>query len=249
MAKPEPHKGDGHRQRLRERFLAGGLAGFQDYEVVELLLTLGTPRKDCKVAAKEVMKRFGTLQGVFEATCAELSEVPGIGPKNSFGLRLIKAAADRYLAGRAAAVNPLSNAGEVLDYLNSHLRDKSRESFLVLFLDAKNRVLAMETLFEGTLTASAVYPREVIRAALDHRAAALIFAHNHPSGDPSPSREDMALTRQLICAARLLGITVHEHLIVGREGIYSFADQGHIARMTGEVPEVLPAIYDKISGS
>ena len=228
------HKGDGHRSRLRQRFASGGLDGFHDYEVIELLLTLGTPRKDCKEAAKAALKRFKTLQGVFEASGRELEEVGGLGPKNSLGIKLIKAVADRYLRSRVMNTNPLNNADEVFAYLNHNLRDRTRECFFAIFLDAKNKVLATEVLFEGTLTASAVYPREVVRAALDHHAAALIFAHNHPSGDPSPSREDMALTRQLIHACRVMGLTVHEHLIIGREGYYSFADQGHIARMNSE---------------
>jgi DNA repair protein RadC len=105
---------------------------------------------------------------------------------------------------------------------------------MVIFLDSKNRVLAMDTLFEGTLTASGVYPREVIRAALQHHAAALIFAHNHPSGEPRPSAEDVAVTRQLVFAGRVMGITVHEHLIIGENRYYSFADQGHLARMNSE---------------
>lgn len=228
------HKGEGHRGRLRERFISGGLGGFHDYEVVELLLTLGTPRKDCKEAAKAALKRFKTLQGVFEATAGELEEVDGLGPKNSFGIRLIKAAADRYLHNRALKTNPLNNADDVFAFLNHNLRDRTRECFLAIFLDAKNRVVDMKVLFEGSLTASAVYPREVVRSALEYHAAALIFVHNHPSGDPSPSKEDMALTRQLISACRVMGLTVHEHLIVGREGFYSFADQGHIGRMNRE---------------
>jgi DNA repair protein RadC len=234
VEKSEKHKGEGHRSRLRQRFASGGLDGFQDYEVIELLLTLGTPRKDCKEAAKATLKRFKTLQGVFEASGRELEEIDGIGPKNSLGIKLIKAASDRYLHSRVLDSNPLNNADEVFAYLNHYLRDRTRECFLAIFLDAKNKVLETEVLFEGTLTASAVYPREVVRAALDHHAAALIFAHNHPSGDPSPSREDMTLTRQLINACHIMGLTVHEHLIIGREGYYSFADQGHIARMRNE---------------
>jgi DNA repair protein RadC len=231
---PGKHKGEGHRERLRQRFATGGLDGFQDYEVIELLLTLGTPRKDCKAAAKAALKRFKTLQGVFEASGRELEEIDGLGPKNSFGIKLIKETADRYLHSRVLDTNPLNNADEVFTYLNYILRDRARECFLTIFLDAKNKVLTTKILFEGTLTSSAVYPREVVRAALDHHAAALIFVHNHPSGDPSPSREDMALTRQLISACRVMGLTVHEHLIVGREGYYSFADQGHISRMISE---------------
>lgn len=230
----EPHKGKGHRERLRKKFLASGLSGFHDYEVIELLLTLATPRKDCKDAAKASLKRFKTLQGVLEASPAALCEVPGIGPKNLLGIKLIKAVADRYLEKRLIHKDPLNNSKELFDYLYHGIREKSRECFTVLFLDAKNRVLATEILFEGTLTASSVYPREVILAALNHHAAALIFAHNHPSGDPDPSPEDISITRQLIFACRAIGITVHEHLIIGDNRYFSFADQGYIARMNRE---------------
>lgn len=228
------HKGKGHRERLREKFLASGLSGFHDYEVIELLLTLSTPRKDCKDAAKASLKRFKTLQGVFEASSTALCEVPGIGPKNLLGIKLIKAVANRYLEKRLIHKDPLNNSRELFDYLYHSIREKSRECFNVLFLDAKNRVVASETLFEGTLTSSSVYPREVIVAALNHHAAALIFAHNHPSGDPKPSAEDISITRQLIFACRVIGITVHEHLIIGDNRYFSFADQGYIARMNRE---------------
>ena len=229
-----PHKGKGHRERLRKKFLASGLSGFHDYEVIELLLTLATPRKDCKDAAKASLKRFKTLQGVLEASPSALCEVPGIGSKNLLGIKLIKAVADRYLEKRLIHKDPLNNSKELFDYLYHGIREKSRECFTVLFLDAKNRVLATEILFEGTLTASSVYPREVILAALNHHAAALIFAHNHPSGDPDPSPEDISITRQLIFACRAIGITVHEHLIIGDNRYFSFADQGYIARMNRE---------------
>jgi DNA repair protein RadC len=228
------HKGAGHRERLRQRFLSGGLEGFLDYEVIELLLILGTPRKDCKDAAKLALRKFKTLQGVLEAGAQELLEVPGIGPKNMLGIKLIKAVSDRYLAKKVLGKNAISNSRELFNYLNAAIRDKTRECFLAIFLDSKNRVIAMETLSEGTLTASSVYPREVIRAALQHHAAALIFAHNHPSGEPQPSAEDMAVTRQLVFAARIMGITVHEHLIIGDNRYFSFADQGHLSRMNSE---------------
>lgn len=225
------HKGAGHRGRLREKFLESGLDGFHDYEVIELLLTLGMPRKDCKTPAKAALKRFKTLQGVFEATPRELCEVDGIGPKNLVGLKLVKAVAERYLAKKIQGQDVISNSRSLFQYLYHHMRDKDRECFEVIYLDAKNKVIGMDTLFKGTLTASSVYPREVVRAALDHRAAALIFAHNHPSGEPEPSPEDTMLTRQLVFACRTLGITVHEHLIIGNGSYFSFADQGYIARM------------------
>lgn len=237
MDKKIPHKGQGHRRRLRERFLTSGLSGFHDYEVIELLLTLTTPRKDCKDAAKAAIKRFKTLQGVFEADAAELCQVKGIGPANLIGIRLIKAVTDRYLKKKLIAGNPVNNSRELHDYLRHSMRDKFRECFKVVFLDAKNRIIALETLFTGTLTASSVYPREVVQAALNHHAAALIFAHNHPSGDPEPSAEDIAITRQLVFACRVMGITVHEHLIIGADKYFSFADQGYIARINREYVE------------
>lgn len=217
--------------RLRDRFLKSGLDGFADYEVIELLLTLGTPRRDCKEPAKAALQRFKTLQGVIDAAPADLCQVPGIGPINLFGLKLIPAVSRRYLQRHLAGKRPLTNSRELFDYLNHTIRDKNRECFVAIYLDAKNRVIADETLFTGTVTASAVYPREVVKAALAHTAAAVIFAHNHPSGDPTPSPDDMAITRRLVSACAVMGITVHEHLIVGSEGYFSFADHGHMAQL------------------
>lgn len=224
----------GHRERLRQRFLAGGLDGFHDYEIIELLLTLGTPRRDCKPAAKLALERFKSLQGVLEAPVEGLCRIKGIGPHNLIALKLVKAVAERAHKKRLIGQATIGNSSDLIAFLSHAIRDKARECFVAVFLDAKNRVLAIDTLFTGTLTASSVYPREVIQAALDHQAAALIFAHNHPSGDPQPSAADMAVTRQLVFAARLVGITVHEHLIIGAGGHFSFADHGHIARMHGE---------------
>ena len=234
MPKVKEHKGAGHRKRLRDKFLKSGLSGFHDYEVIELLLTLGTPRKDCKQTAKDLLKRFKTLQSVFEASPRELSEVKGIGLKNQLGLRLIKAVSDRYLNTAVLNKDPINNSKELVTYLTANMRDKHRECFKVVYLDAKNRVLDMETLFRGTLTASSVYPREVVRAALDQHAAALIFAHNHPSGDPQPSKEDVAITKQLVFACRVMGIRVHEHVIIGQDKYFSFADQGYLKRIDQE---------------
>lgn len=234
MAKGTAHKGDGHRKRLREKFLAAGLSGFHDYEVIELLLTLATPGKDCKEAAKAALEQFKTLQGVFEASPEELCTIPGLGPNNILGLRLIKAAADRYLEKKILDRDPISNSKALFDFLRLTVRDLPKEHFIAVFLDAKNRVIEVDTLFEGTLTGSSVYPREVVAAALRHHAAAVIFAHNHPSGDPRPSGEDFAVTRKLIFACGSVGVTVHEHLIIGDRGFFSFADEGHIARLKTE---------------
>ena len=238
MKTDTPQKGEGHRSRLRDKFLQSGLSGFHDYEVVELLLTLGTPRKDCKDAAKTALKKFKSLQGVFEASRSELCRVPGIGPKNVFGLKLIKAAADRYLEKKLIETDPINNSRELFDYLYHRIGERDRECFLVIFLNAKNRVITTQILFEGTLTAGPVYPREVVRAALEHRAAALIFAHNHPSGDPAPSPEDIAITRRLVFASMVVGMTVHEHLIIGNHRYFSLADEGYLKKIQREFRSV-----------
>jgi DNA repair protein RadC len=176
------NSGEGHRKRLREKFLAGGLSGFHDYEVIELLLSLNTPRKDCKPSAKLLMKRFKTLQGVLEAGTEDLCRVDGVGKASSLGILLIKAVADRYLKSKILSQDVVKNSEDLMDYLNHVIGYKTKEHFVGIFLDAKNRVLAAEILFSGSLTGSSVYPREVIIHALEHRAAAVIFAHNQPSG-------------------------------------------------------------------
>lgn len=231
MGNRTSQKGAGHRQRLRDKFLTSGLSGFHDYEVIELLLTLGTPRKDCKESAKEALRKFHTLQGVLEAAPNELCQIHGIGPKSLFGIRLIKAVADRYLERRMTTKCHIHNSKELFDYLYAAIGSKTRECFMVIYLDAKNGIISNQILFKGTLTAASVYPREVIRGAIDHKAAALIFAHNHPSGATDPSPEDIAITRRLIFALRMVDIAVHDHIIIGNNHYYSFADKGLIQRM------------------
>jgi DNA repair protein RadC len=231
MPGPKPHSAAGHRERLRERFRRSGLAGFHDYEVIELLLTLVTPRKDCKPAAKAAMARFGSLPAVLEASPRELCDVAGIGPRNLLGLKLIPAVCERYLEHKVHRQVPLNNSQVLFDYLYQSMRDKKREQFKAIFLDARNQVTGVKTLFEGSLTGSSVYPREVVRAALDFHAAAVIFAHNHPSGDPQPSPEDTAVTRKLIQACLLMDITVHEHIVIGNGTYFSYADSGLIGEM------------------
>jgi len=220
---------DGHRQRLRERFLESGLDGFHDYEVVEMLLAIATPRRDCKPAAKEALSRFKNITGVMEASSGALKNINGIGDQNVFGIKLIKAVCERYLKDRVFEDDIIRNPSVLFDYLNMHMGNRDREFFSVVYLNAKNRVLDLETLFEGTLTSSAVYPREVVKSAMENKAASLIFAHNHPSGDPEPSRADIEITRRLVFACRLVDISVHEHLIMGGKQYFSFADSGYIA--------------------
>ncbi len=218
----------GHRQRLRERFLNSGLQGFHDYEVIELLLTLGTPRSDCKQAAKDVLKKFGSLNAVLEADPKVLQEINGIGPNNVFGLKLTQTVARRYLADRVIGQDIVSSPDEVLDYLKHNLRDKKQEIFSVIYLNGRNEIIGMEDLFHGSLTTSAVYPREVVKKVLKENAAALIFVHNHPSGNLNPSPEDINITKKLQDAVATIDVKVQDHLIIAGNNYYSFADNNLI---------------------
>ncbi|MEW6078854.1 MAG: DNA repair protein RadC [Thermodesulfobacteriota bacterium] len=233
--RPKHHKGAGHRKRLRERFLTAGLDGFHDYEIIELLLTLGTPVKDCKDMAKAALAEFKSLAAVLEASADELARIHGLGPSNIFGLKLVRAVSDRCLKEKLTCQPLIGNPRQLFDYLNHSIRDKTREVFVGIFLNAKNRVLATETLFEGTLSQSAVYPREVVKRALELHAAAMIFCHNHPSGEPEPSPEDIRITRRLAAACRVVGVSVLDHVIIGDRGNYSFADNGYIEQIGREI--------------
>lgn len=227
-------KGTGHRERLRQRFLDGGFERFSDEEVVEFLLTLGTPRGDVKPSARQALKDFGSLSAVLSAPVEKLTEIKGIGPKNALYLKFVHQVAGRYLKDRAEGKPFFGSSQAVFDYLFHSMRDLKREIFKVLFLNRKNELIYDQDVFFGTLTGSAVYPREILTLALERKAAGLVFVHNHPSGDPAPSPEDRKLTRDLIWAARLLSIQVIDHIIIGHNRYYSFADQGLIKRFLSE---------------
>jgi DNA repair protein RadC len=218
----------GHRARLREKFFRVGLQGFLDYEVIELLLTLGTPRRDCKSPAKEALMRFRSLRGVLEAPPEELREVKGIGQHNIFGIKLIQEVSRQFLKERMMSRPVCHSSREVFDYLYHSLRDARREKFKVIFLDAKNQILEVKTYFEGTVDSSAVYPREIVKGALRHDASSVIFVHNHPSGDPSPSASDTEITRELVFSFLVMHIKVLDHIIIGNNCYFSFADEGRI---------------------
>ncbi|MEA3222169.1 MAG: DNA repair protein RadC [Thermodesulfobacteriota bacterium] len=223
---------EGHRKRLREKFIRAGISGFHDYEIVELLLTLGSPRKDCKAQAKEAIKRFKTLRNVLEAPTEELQEIEGIGPHNVFGIKLVQEVARRFLKEKIIE-RPLSRSSkEVFDYLYHSMRDLKKEIFKVIFLDGKNKIIEIEDLFEGTLNTSSIYPREVIKSALKNNALSLIFVHNHPSGDPIPSPSDKDITKELVSAGGLMQIKVLDHIIIGDNRYFSFADEGLIEEYT-----------------
>ena len=219
---------EGHRQRLREKFNQSGLAASLDYEIVELLLTLGGTRVDCKPQAKEAIKRFKTLRGVLAASSAELQEIKGIGPANAFAIKLIQELSQKFLKEQILNKPYCKSSKEVFDYLYLSMRDLKKELFKVMFLNAQNQVIEVEDVFEGTLTASAVYPREIVEKAIKHSAASLIFAHNHPSGNPEPSDNDKQITRDLVFAGNVMQIKVLDHIIIGDNSYFSFADKGLI---------------------
>ncbi len=218
----------GHRKRLREKFVKSGIAGFHDYEIIELLLSLGTPRRDCKQQAKEAIKRFKTLRGVLEAPPEELQKITGIGPHNSFGIKLVQEVAREFLKEKLIEKPIYTSADEVFDYLYHSMRDLKKEVFKVVYLNSQNQIIETEDLFHGTVNSSAVSPREVVESTLKHNAVSLIFAHNHPSGNPEPSNSDRELTRDLIYAANTVQIKVLDHIIIGNNRYYSFAGQGLI---------------------
>lgn len=233
-------KGAGHRQRLREKFLSRGIDAFAEAEVVELLLTLGTPRKDCKEMARSLIARFGSLSKTLEASQAELEQIPGIGPTNSFALHFVHGVARRYLKERLIGKEYLRSTREVAEYLIHAMRDLGRETFLAIFLDASFGIKGSETIAEGSIAAATVYPRELIRRAFDHHAAALVVAHNHPSGNINPSAEDRALTRRLFAALAFVDVQLLDHVIVGGSGqTYSFADHGLMAEIRQECQPLL----------
>lgn len=227
-------RGQGHRQRLREKFIEGGLNRFSDEEVVEFLLTLGTPRKDVKLSARKALQQFGSLSETLSAPIDKITKIKGIGPVNALYLNIAHQIAHRYLKDktRRKAFFPSSKA--VFDYLFYSMRDLKREVFKVLFLNRKNELILDKDVFSGSLTGSAVYPREIMTLALENEAAALVFVHNHPSGDPAPSAEDHKVTRDLVWASRLLMIQVLDHVIIGHGSYYSFADEDFIKKYSQE---------------
>ncbi len=217
---------EGHYARLRRKFLEGGLDGFLDYEVVELLLKLADSRRDQKPVAKELVRRFKSLKGVLEAHPDELRQVKGVGPANIFGIKLIQAVSRRYLKAQVVDAHYIRSSADVTDYLRHRLRDKNRECFLIILLNGQNRIIDVDQLFEGSITASVVYPREVIKLILRKDAASVIFVHNHPSGNTKPSKDDLLITRKLVSACSTIDVTVHDHLIVAGNQVVSFADKG-----------------------
>lgn len=217
----------GHRKRLREKFLEAGLDGFLDYEVVELLLTLGTPRKDCKQAAKDAIRKFKNLKGVLDADRVELATIKGIGLANSIGVILFKAILERYLKQGLTPKIILNSSKLVAEYLQVRIGSKKEEHFVILYFDTRNKLIN-EEISVGTLNASLVHPREVFKKAIKENIAQIVIAHNHPSGDPKPSEEDISTTKRLVEAGKLVGISIIDHIIITSGEYFSFKEKGII---------------------
>ncbi len=208
----------GHRERLRTRYRDNGDTALADYEILELLLFRLIPRRDTKPIAKALLDRFGTLAGVFGAPPALLQEVKGIGEAVALDLKLVATVAHRMLKSELKGKQVLASWSSVIEYCHAAMAHETREQFRILFLDKRNALIADEVQQTGTVDHTPVYPREVVKRALELSATALILVHNHPSGDPTPSRADIDMTKMIIDTAKPLGITVHDHIIIGKDG-------------------------------
>jgi DNA repair protein RadC len=208
----------GHRERLRERFHAAGPDALSDYELLEMVLFTAQPRRDMKPLAKTLLKTFGSFAEVIHAPEARLKEVDGVGDVTINALKVIAAAASRIAKGQLQARTLLSSWNDVLDYCRTTMAFADKEQFRILFLDKRNQLISDEVQQVGTVDHTPVYPREVIKRALELSATAVILVHNHPSGDPTPSQADIQMTKAIVGIAAPLGISVHDHIIVGKNG-------------------------------
>ncbi len=217
---------EGHRARMRTRLLSAGPDALADYELLEMVLFLALPRRDTKPIAKTLLARFGSFASTIAAPLAELRAGEGLGEAGIAALRVVQAAALRLARAEVKALPVLGNWDRLMDYLTAAIARERIEQFRILFLDTRNRLLADEAQARGTVNHTPVYPREVVRRALELHATALILVHNHPSGDPTPSREDIAMTKEVANAAAVMGIVLHDHVIIGNGAWLSFRREG-----------------------
>jgi DNA repair protein RadC len=222
---PEPHF-HGHRERLRARFLKGGADALQDYELLELLLFRAIPRRDVKPLAKSLIERFGSFAEVIAAEVTLLAEVKGLGEAAIGELKIVETAALKLGQGRVLGRAHLSSWAQLIAYCRGAMSFETQEQFRVLFLDTRNRLIADEVQQKGTVNHTPVYPREVVKRALELGASALILVHNHPSGETTPSRADIEMTKEIVSAAKALKISVHDHLVIGAGEPASFRSLG-----------------------
>ena len=224
----DPESSLGHRERLRARLLAGGGDGFHDYELLEYLLGLAIPRRDTKPLAKRLLAEFGSLPVLMAAKPAELARVDGLSDGAIAAIKFVAATALRTLRTAALDRPVLSGWQALTDYLHAAMAHRVTEEFRVIFLNNRNVMIRDEAMGAGTINAAPVYPREIVKRALELGASSVILVHNHPSGDPQPSRDDIVMTKAIIEAGRHLGLSVHDHVIIGRGGHTSMRAQGLI---------------------
>lgn len=217
---------EGHRARMRQKLIEAGPSALLDHELIEMVLFLALPRRDTKPLAKLLLARFGSFAGALSAPTAELRAIEGLGEAGVAALRTVQAAALRLGEAVVKSQPVLSDSASLAAYLTAAMARERTEHFRVLFLDVKNRLIADEVMGRGTVDHTPAYPREVMRRALELHASSLILAHNHPSGDPAPSASDIAMTRDIKAAAAALGLTLHDHLIVGRGAPFSMRANG-----------------------
>ncbi|TMM52647.1 RadC family protein [Sulfitobacter sabulilitoris] len=225
--KPPSYIAD-HRQRLRARFMAGGAAAMPDYELLELVLFRAIPRRDVKPLARALLDHFGDFNRVLTAPESRLRDVSGVGDSVICELKIIEAAAHRLARSKVLRQHVLSSWDALLDYCHTTMAHRETEQFRVLYLDRKNVVIADEEQAKGTVDHVPVYPREVAKRALELNASAIILVHNHPSGDPTPSQSDITMTDQINAACLALGLTLHDHLIIGKSREMSFRSEGYL---------------------
>jgi DNA repair protein RadC len=218
----------GHRERLRRRFRDAGADALPDYELLELILFRAVPRRDTKPLAKAILAQFGTFAEALNAPEERLKEVPGLGEAAITEIKLVRAAALRLVRGEVLERPVLASWSQVLDYCRASMGFEAKEQFRILFLDKRNQIIADEVQQTGTVDHTPVYVREVVKRALELSATAIVLVHNHPSGDPTPSRADIEMTRQIVAAAKPLGVLVHDHIIVGKQGHASLRGLGLI---------------------
>lgn len=227
-AKSNSSLATGHRSRLRERFLNGGNAALADYELLEMVLFAAHPRGDVKPLAKQLIKEFGSFAGVIQAPAEALSAIENVGESAIAAIKTVSAAAERLLKEQVEERPIIQSWTALLDYCKVAMGSKKVEEFRILFLDSKQQLIGDEVQNRGTINHTSVYPREVLKRALEFHAAAIILVHNHPSGDAEPSKADIEMTKAIVQAARALNISVHDHLIISKKGHYSFKSNGLI---------------------
>lgn len=218
----------GHRQRLRKRFLQSGLDGFLDYEIVELLLTLGTPIKDCKQQAKELIKRFGSIKAILNAKDEDLQQIKGIGPNNIFGIKFFRSINTKYFEEEMIEGIDLNSMDKVIKFLKLKIGNLNKEKFILISLNSRLRLIKVSEITSGLINSSLIHPREVFKEAINCLATSVIISHNHPSGDPTPSNEDIVITKRIFDASQILQIELLDHIIVTSDSYFSFKEHNSI---------------------